>query len=274
VAEERWYYNDAGTSVGPFTRQRLLELARAHLILPSTPVWRNGMIDWAPMAEAVHEGRAEGLDPPRLEPPVERAYPEPAEPDEVPAAISDERGWSTLPVAPWRRYGARAIDTSINGLLGVMLLAYAWYSLAPRSADDFFSLVETPGGLLLDLVLTTFIAAIVGGFVVGATGTSIGKLVFGVRVLDANLRPIGIRRGLAREFHIWWAGLALGIPLLVLFTLLAAYRRLQRDQTTAWDRDTHLVLHRPRGTLQTVLNGVGILLVVLVNVLMRALAEG
>ncbi|MEZ5903879.1 MAG: DUF4339 domain-containing protein [Geminicoccaceae bacterium] len=165
MAEERWYYNDAGTSVGPFTRQRLLELARAHLILPSTPVWRNGMIDWAPMAEAVHEGRSEGLDPPRLEPPVERAYPEPVEPDEAPAAISDERGWSTLPVAPWRRYGARAIDTSINGLLGVMLLAYAWYSLAPRSADDFFSLVETPGGLLLDLVLTTFIAAIVGGFV-------------------------------------------------------------------------------------------------------------
>lgn len=222
------------------------------------------------MAEAIPESWLAG---PTRQPPFEKPNPETPGRSGAPAAITDDRGWSSLPVAPWRRYGARAIDTSVNGVLGVLLLAHAWYSLAPRSADSFFALIATPGGMLLDLVLTTFIAAIVGGFIIGATGTSLGKAIFGVRVLDEALQPIGIRRGLVREFHVLWSGLALGIPILAFFTLLVAYRRLQRDQTTAWDQGACLVLHRPRGVLQTVLNCVGIILIVVVNVGMRALAS-
>ncbi len=221
------------------------------------------------MAEAIHGARAEAAG---WQSPIEKPSRAASAQGPAPAAITDDRGWTSLPVAPWRRYGARAIDTPVNGVLGVLLLAHVWYSLAPRSADRFFSLFETPGGMLLDLVLTTCIAAIVGGFIIGATGTSLGKAIFGVRVLDETLQPIGIRRGLVRELHVLWSGLALGIPILAFFTLLVAYRKLQRDRATAWDEGTHLVLHRPGSLLQTVLNGVGVVLIVLVNVLMRALA--
>lgn len=222
------------------------------------------------MAEAIQGTRAEVAG---WQTPIEKPYPAASAQGPAAAAITDDRGWSSLPVAPWRRYGARAIDTSVNGLLGVLLLSYVWYALAPRSADEFFSAFAAPGGIVLFLMLAMFISAIVGGFIIGSTGTSLGKAIFGVRVLDRELQPIGIGRGLAREFHVFWRGMGFGIPVVGLFTMLAADRRLQRDKTTAWDRDVILVLHRPKGALQTTLNCIGVFLILLINALMRALGS-
>ncbi len=185
--------------------------------------------------------------------------------------LQDGRGWLLKPVTPWRRYGARMIDTTVHGFLCFLSVAVAWYIIAPESADWFFARMDTPAGALLDLILTTFFAAVVGSFVVGATGSSLGKVIFGVRVVDYNFRPIGVGKGLAREFRVWGLGLGFGIPLVSLITLILAYQSLKKDGATPWDSGRYLVLHRPNGSLQYVLNVVGIVLIIALIIGVRAL---
>jgi hypothetical protein len=42
---------------------------------------------------------------------------------------------------------------------------------------------------------------------------------------------------LARSLKVWWRGLAAGVPLVSLFTLITAYQRLKRNQRTSWDAE-------------------------------------
>jgi hypothetical protein len=71
---------------------------------------------------------------------------------------SDGRGWSELPVAPWRRYFARMLDTSLNGLVGLTLLAVGFYAFAPVSAESFFGSFSGPANRAVDGFLSTLIA--------------------------------------------------------------------------------------------------------------------
>ena len=73
-----------------------------------------------------------------------------------------------------------------------------------------------------------------------------------------------------RELLVWVKGLGFGIPVVTVVTLVMAYRRLDGDAITSWDDKLGLVvLHRPRGTLQTVLGIVGIALYVAAVVALR-----
>ena len=75
----------------------------------------------------------------------------------------------------------------------------------------------------------------------------------GLACRDASFRPIGVLRALWREILVWVNGLGIGIPFVTIVTLIMAYRRLDGDAITSWDDKLGLVvLHRPRGTLQTV----------------------
>jgi hypothetical protein len=165
-------------------------------------------------------------------------------------------------------------ENGICGMVaGMFVLGFVWYSVAPVSAEAFFAVFERPGGRAFDIIMTSFVAALVGGFVVGASGSSIGKAIFGIKVVDANLHAIGIVKGVGREFQVWLIGISLGIPIIALFTLIAAYRRLKRDGVTLWDRERYVVLQRPSGPLQNLLNIFGILLCIVAAVFVRYLAS-
>jgi uncharacterized RDD family membrane protein YckC len=292
LSDPAWYYLENETPTGPFSWQRLVDLSKAGLIGPKSLVWRDGTDSWIYFIDAM---RAVQPIPPPLQPssppdhallrelPRESAfvknssivdesrhYPPPAS-SKVDA--SNARGWLTSPVTPWRRYGARMLDTTIHGILGSILLAFAWYSFAPISADKFFSFIVTPEGAILNIVLTVLFAAIIGGFIVGATGTSVGKAIFGIKILNPNAQAIGIVNGLKREFRVWLAGMGLGIPIITLFTMIAAYQKLKSDGSTTWDRDRNLVLYRPNGPFQYAMNALGVVLVIVVYGAVRALND-
>lgn len=278
---ERWYYLDGETSVGPFNWQRLLDLFKATIISPNTYVWREGTPEWVSLAGALQARQSAPL-PPRVPVPtsieqaalvaVRAALEQPASASRSNVAeqagsarsgLKAGREWSPTPVAPWRRYGARTLDTPIHGLLGSFLVAYVWYSVAPATANEFYTWIDTPQGGLVNIILTTLIAALVGGVVVGTTGTSIGKAIFGIRVLNFDRKTIGVFDGVAREFRVWWAGLGLGIPFVALVTMSVAYNKLKKQGSTSWDNENGcLVLYRPKGSVQYVLNGVGVILVI------------
>ena len=203
------------------------------------------------------------------EPDPKLPHPTPLSPSWFDTEVRDIHGWSTRPVAPWRRYFALYLDTMVHGVIGYFMIGYIGGSIAPSEVDRAFAVLEKPGGQLLEIMVTVFLAAVVGAVVVGTTGSSIGKAIFGVKVVDGSMRPIGLWRGLKREVYIWSAGLGFGIPLISLFTLVFSYRRLQGRGTTAWDKGRTLVLHRPATKRQTVLNVIGVVLSTLVLIALK-----
>ncbi len=99
---------------------------------------------------------------------------------------------------------------------------------------------------------------------IGLTGSSIGKWIFGVRVLGPDQRPIGVRRALVREVDVcvWGWGVLLPFPV-----VLAQWRsavRLLGGRPLWWDalQDT-TVWHRRAGGWAWLWAGPALLVVLL-----------
>jgi hypothetical protein len=128
--------------------------------------------------------------------------------------------------------------------------SWAWSLL--KKAADLFSILDGPGGRIIDIVLS-LVAAIPGNAaMIGLTGASIGKWIFGIRVMRDG-KPIGFANALAREFKVWWRGLGAGVPLVSLATLAHAFRQLTDNRITSWDNDqSNTVVHRAESLPATI----------------------
>lgn len=278
MSEGRWFYLDDSTPTGPFAWPRLMELWKAGLVTPNTYVWGEGSTnEWVTLASVTTNSPAPYPPlPETARTHVDSELVQPSVPDvagsDVPD-IADQRGWTSKPPAPWRRYGARMLDTTIHGLLGALLLGFAWYSIAPLSAESFFAITSTPAGPAVDLIMTVVLAALVGGVVVGATGSSIGKSIFGMKVVNPDLHAIGIAGGLMREFRVLLFGMGLGLPIIILITMIVAHGKLTKDGATSWDLGRHVVLYRPNGSKQYALNAIGIIFIILMFGFAKALSR-
>ena len=308
-----YFYHDGENEVGPFSRDKLIELADGGLIGRGTLVREGKEGAWVPLsaleADSPPPPQASGDAPDSARPaaPVEPTAPDidptfraresdddPGHADPVPPSEARDtnqgpatrpsptplesgsevssRGWRLQPPTPWRRYGARILDTTLNGLVAFMLIGTAFYAIAPATADEFFSVFESPAGPILDTIATAFLASLVGGALIGTTGFTVGKWIFGIKVTRKNEKTLGIGAGIARDFEVWLKGLGAGIPLVALVTMLVAYNRLTTRKQTSWDEDRYLVWSRPSGSGQTLLNIIGILLIFAVLGFTRMLA--
>ena len=171
-------------------------------------------------------------------------------------------GWLSSPPTPWRRYAARILDLSFFGGLGGFIIGFVYYSVAPYSADQFFSIFSNPAaGPIIDTIFTAFIGSLVAGVVIGLTGSSLGKIIFGLMVVDKHGKPIGPADGIRRDLTVYLRGLGLAIPIVSLVTLYLAFRTLKDTGSTSWDDENeYTVWHRPSGQAQYVLNALGIIL--------------
>lgn len=166
-------------------------------------------------------------------------------------AQSVHRGWTDADPHPWRRYLARMTDSVVVGALIWMIVGAVFFIVAPEEAARFFSLFEGPLGSILDLMLTLVVTSLSSAVLIGLTGFSLGKWLFGIRVVRPNGRPIGVAAALEREALVLTRGLAFGIPLVSLYTLISSYRRLEDQGYSVWDKPTQrILLHRPMNRFQ------------------------
>ncbi len=178
-------------------------------------------------------------------------------------------GWLATPITPWRRFGARLLDLSFFGALGFFIIGFIYYAIAPYSADKFFSFLEQPGAPIIDAIMTAFVGSIITGAVIGLSGSSLGKAIFGIVVVNKHGNKIGLADGIKRDLAVYLRGLGLGIPIVSLVTIYTAFRTLKDTGETSWDAENeYQVWHRPNGQAQYVLNVIGIVLyfVILVGV--------
>ena len=183
-------------------------------------------------------------------------------------------GWLSSPPTPWRRYAARLLDIITFGLLGFWVISFTYYSIAPYSADKFFEIFNGPAGNVIDLMLSTLLGCVLSGAVIGLTGSSLGKMFFGVMVVDQNGNKIGAAKGMQRDLAVYLRGLGLGIPGVNFIALIIAYSALKNKGSTTWDTDNdYKVWHRPSGPGQYLLNVIGILFYLIMISIITVLSQ-
>jgi uncharacterized RDD family membrane protein YckC len=276
VDETVWYYLRGSDSVGPAPARQLLDLLHDGRVHHETLVWREGLAEWQTLEDAfglsdLGPPPVPGMTPPAIAQPgaapgVAAADPVPRHDlrpmrvslDSVGAARSTAGDRFDAEPHPWRRYFARSIDTMIGAFAMSAALGAIWVSIDQNGLDTFLRSLHVPGVQLLGNILVLALATIPNALLIGLTGGSVGKWVFGITVADATGRPIGVIRAFSRELRIWLQGYGLGIPVVALITLIVSYRRLSDQGITAWDQDLSLgVRYRPDGMLQTLCDLVG-----------------
>jgi uncharacterized RDD family membrane protein YckC len=181
-----------------------------------------------------------------------------------PAGAPGRKGaWTDRSPHPWRRWGARMLDTNLMAFVTSLIAFGPAYLIAPEATERAVAWLQTPTGMLADSWLALFLAIPLQALLIGMTGWSVGKWVFGVKVLGEDGQPIGVGPALVRELRVLLTGLGLGLPLISLVTMSNAYSTLEERDATSWDEDQeNVVLHRPGGVATTLLNAAGFAIVI------------
>lgn len=236
----RWFYLDDENAHGPFAESEIRSRLRRGQLAPDTRGWHDGAEGWLPLPRLL-AGSA----------PTLRKRGDPA-----------GSSWNDAAPHPVRRYLARLVDIGAFGLVAMSALFLVLYAVTPDTGARFTQALGSTPGRSLDMLLTVMFSGLLAALPLGLTGSTLGKWLFGIRVLDADGHPIGVRLAVKRELRVLWQGLAMGLPLVSLVTLGLAYRRLVKVGRTRWDEalDLH-VRHRPLGPVQGVLAFAGLLAV-------------
>lgn len=248
AVSRRWFYLHDEQAHGPFAESELRARLRRGELGADTRGWHDGAEGWLPL-------------------PVLLSGAASASPHRDRAARS---GWNDAAPHPVRRYLARLVDIGAFGLVAMSAVFLVLYTLAPDTGARLTQALGSTPGRSLDLFLTVALSSLLAALPLGLTGSTLGKWLFGIRVVDADGHPIGVALALRREWRVLWQGLAMGLPLVSLVTLGLAYRRLVRVGRTRWDEalDLH-VRHRPLGPTQGMLAVVGLLSVAALFVMQR-----
>lgn len=185
-----WYYVDNGRRIGPVDDATLEVLATAGAVGPATLVWRAGMADWRPYAEARPE-------------------------ESAPAATAAAPGAATVLAYAgfWIRVVAKLVDSVILWAAG-FALAFAAAPLLPgRGLETLSPLHE--GGHPFVLLFQFAAAAAYSTIFVGRYGATPGKMAAGLKVVTPGGGPVGYGTALCRYFAEILSSIILGIGYLM-----------------------------------------------------------
>jgi uncharacterized RDD family membrane protein YckC len=161
---------------------------------------------------------------------------------------------------PWPRYWARALDLTLWILLSTVVLAAFVPRLLDAAAPADARLKEQILGLI---VLPIAMAGDALTYMI--FGNTPGKWATGLRVRDVAGQKLKPLRYLARNAHIYVNGLALGLGLIAIFTLIHQYRRVSSGALTSWDQGLDSRVLRVRGGILRTSVTAAVVLVILVG---------
>lgn len=171
-------------------------------------------------------------------------------PSVVDEAITTNQGKTSVAGKhyPWRRFFARTVDIFTLGMLSFLLVSFLIGYFFPHNIDSFIKAMENP--ITLGIISYLFWLPIEAGFL-SALATTPAKWVFGISILSKKGVKLSYASALQRAFQVWIQGEAFGIPLIILFTRIFAYKRLNRTGTTLWDTSVgSVVTHKKWGVLR------------------------
>jgi hypothetical protein len=220
AVERLWHYVQDGQSLGPIPESEMLRMLAEGRLRADSLVWTESLTEWTPAGriETFHHQLA--ALPLVVMPPATNLR----------QRAESARAQGVSQVRPWVRYLARSSDMWICGFLVGAMAGYAGI------------MAEIPRfvlGLTVPLVWV-FVEALL----LSTWGTTPGKWLFSTWVTDAMGNRLSFSHALSRAFSVWFMGLAFGLPIITLITLIVSYVKLKNQGITPWDREGHFaVIH-------------------------------
>jgi uncharacterized RDD family membrane protein YckC len=135
----------------------------------------------------------------------------------------------SIAATPWSRFWARFLDINIWGIPAAIFL----YMLIPQEVWNVLQLESA--GYLFYLALTPFII-IFDAICISIFRQSPGKAILGIRLTKQDGAGLTFFDVVKRDFSLFLRGFGLGIPVLVLITLIWSFVRVKGGHQTSWDR--------------------------------------
>lgn len=210
-----WWYAEKDKKTGPLEAEQLKQLLQSGKIEPRIMLWREGMDAWRPLDEIDELQMITAAVPPPL--------PSKTSPDPL-----------TFPLATsWPRFFARIFDVwweilFVSFVLGAVLGLYSagFVEWVNGPTSQLFGILCLPIGLILDAAVYRII------------GNTPGKVLLGLKVGTLDGKALSFGQYLGRNFSMWASGLALGFPLINLFTMAHQSGRLGKGQQASYDEPT------------------------------------
>lgn len=162
---------------------------------------------------------------------------------------------------PWIRYWARSVDSLLAALGFAIVIGF----LSPGA------FAEDDGDVAL-FFSALFVWIFVEAIMLSVWGTTPGKALMRIAVTRDGVRPLAFGDALARSFRVWFFGLGMGIPIVSVFTLIAAYKKLISRGKASWD--TKLDLQVNHGKVSGLRWTALVVIILIVSILGVATASG
>jgi len=129
---------------------------------------------------------------------------------------------------PWSRFWSRHLDLAIWTLPAAIILEILLFYplemiLPPIAVRILINLAIFPVAFVLDAIcLARF-------------GQTPARNIAGIRVTKRDGTPLTFSESVKRNFSLFYRGMALGLPLISLFTLISAFEKVKHGKQTSWD---------------------------------------
>lgn len=159
--------------------------------------------------------------------------------------VSQEQKADELPYVfyPWRRFLARTLDISIYNLIWTAFL---------MSVFHINMLTRGRIGQIFDTLVSFGIMLFIEPLLLSLFGTTPGKAIFGLKIVDSEGRPLNYRQGLERTWRVIGIGMGYNIPIYYLVRLWKSYKLCSQNERLPWDESTSYTIKdtkRYRGLL-------------------------
>lgn len=207
-----WYYSRGSDQTGPIDYSELVHLIKQGSLSPDVWVWQPEFEDWKPISDIPELLNAF----PRLPPPLPRVEGV-TKGDEAPPkndVSSEKKAVGSRLAGPWARFTARMIDIWIwQAIIGISI--GIWALFYNHSLYEFISSENNSYGV--GVILLPFVGAALI-IQMAVFGTTIGKAIVGIRV-ETLYYDHPLKFHFNRELAVWVVGLAMGMPIINLFTM-------------------------------------------------------
>ncbi len=144
-------------------------------------------------------------------------------------------------IRPWVRFWARYMDIFLYIILTALVLSL----LSPTLYDVLLN----PFGMILLLFIYVFVEAIL----ISTWGTTPGKWLLSVQLTTQEGKMLTFSDALNRSFLVWFRGLIIGFPLVMILTEIYSYYDLKDKGVTYWDNKLSTkVSHKKIGFFRTI----------------------
>lgn len=226
---------------------RMINVAYAVL---SDPERRRQHDDWIAAKRKQAKGESSGSGNAGEEPANEQE--EQAEPEKTTEDTVEEKNESSPDESkkffggiyhPWPRWFARSIDVSVIGSIVSFIFFIILENVSPQSAEELYRASENR--LIAILILFALWMPVEAVFL-STLSTTPAKWFLGITITKHDGSRLSFSEALSRSFLVWVQGMGFGIPLIALFTMYFASKRLAKTGTTLWDKSVGSVVQHKK----------------------------